>query len=246
MPWKARLYDGYVSSGQASSAQFDTGTENPQRIFAVRGPYIRNVIARHLPPDRAARIVDLACGYGAFLHYLLAAGYTNISGSDISAEQIEVAHKLGISEAKCCDMFTDLKHRDSESMDAVLMMDILEHLESVELFEILDKVFHVLKQGGRCIAHVPNAEGLYGMRVRYGDLTHERAFTQQSVQQLFRTIGFTKIQCFEDRPQVHGLKSLGRRAIWTAGTLASRILLAAETGEHGFILSQNMLVTAQK
>jgi hypothetical protein len=126
------------------------------------------------------------------------------------------------------------------------MIDILEHLENDEMFEALDEVFRVLRKGGACVAHVPNAEGLYGMRVRYSDMTHERAFAPKSAGQLFRTIGFNDVQCLEERPQVHGLKSLVRRILWTAGTLAPRILLTAETGGQSFILSQNMIVIAHK
>jgi hypothetical protein len=55
-------------------------------------------------------------------------------------------------------------------------MDILEHLENDELFGVLDQTFRVLAKGGICLAHVPNGEGLYGMRVRFGDLSHARAF----------------------------------------------------------------------
>jgi hypothetical protein len=135
---------------------------------------------------------------------------------------------------------------DSDSIDAVLAIDILEHLENGELFEVVDEIFRVLKKGGSCVAHVPNAEGLYGMRVRYADLTHERAFAPKSAQQLFLAIGFTNVECFEERPVVHGLKSLVRRILWTTGTMAHRVLLAAETAGRRFILSQNMIVVANK
>ena len=239
--WKTRLYEGYVSSGQA----LRPGAQ-PEHVFGVRGHHIRSVITRYLPKDRSARIVDLACGAGAYLYYLRVAGYTNVSGVDVSPEQIDLARSLGISGVRCRDLLAELGETGSESVDAILMIDILEHLEHDELFEVLDEVSRVLKRGGRCVAHVPNAEGLYGMRVRYSDLTHERAFAPKSATQLFRTIGFKDVECFEETPLVHGLKSLVRRILWTAGTLAPRLLLAAETGGRGFILSQNMIVTARK
>ncbi len=246
MSWKSRLYDGYVSSGQASVEQSSSIAPDPKRHFASRATYIRSVIAQHLPQDHSARIVDLACGHGSFLYFLRTAGFTNISGCDISAEQVELAHKLGIPEAKCSDINSELQSISPGSVDAVVMMDILEHLENDELFAILDHVFLVMKPGGKLLAHVPNAEGLFGMRIRYGDLTHERAFGPKSAEQLLRTVGFKNVQCFEDRPKVHGVKSLIRRILWDAGTLPHRILLSAETGGRDFVLSQNMLITAQK
>jgi SAM-dependent methyltransferase len=246
MSWKSRLYDGYVSTGQASVEQLTPIAMDPKRVFASRATYIQSVIARHLSQDHSARIVDLACGHGAFLYFLRTAGYRNISGCDISAEQIELAHKLGILEAKCRDIHSELQDIPPESIDAVIMMDILEHLENEELFAILDHILLAMKPGGTFVAHVPNAEGLFGMRIRYGDLTHERAFGPKSAEQLLRTIGFKNVQCFEDRPKVHGVKSLVRRIVWDAGTLPYRFLLSAETGGRDFILSQNMLITARK
>jgi SAM-dependent methyltransferase len=241
MAWKTRLYEGYVSSGQALRP-----AARPEDVFGIRAHHIRSVIVRYLPQDRSARIVDLACGAGAYLYYLRAAGYKDVSGIDVSPEQTDLAHRLGIHGVKRRDLLSGLAEMDSESVDTILMIDILEHLENDEMFEALDEVFRVLRKGGVCVAHVPNAEGLYGMRVRYSDMTHERAFAPKSARQLFRTIGFNDVQCFEERPLVHGMKSLVRRILWTAGTVAPRLLLTAETAGRGFILSQNMIVTAHK
>ena len=244
--WKTRLYDEYISSGQAPVPQKYAVDPLPEQVFGVRAHHIRSVIARYLPQDRSSRIVDLACGSGAYLHYLRSSGYTNISGVDVSPEQIGLAHLLGIHNAECRDLLSELSEMDSDSIDAVLAIDILEHLKNDELFDVVDEIFRVLKKGGLCVAHVPNAEGLYGMRVRYADLTHERAFAPKSAEQLFLAIGFTGVQCFEERPVVHGLMSLVRRMLWTAGTTTHRVLLAAETAGRRFILSQNMVVVANK
>jgi 2-polyprenyl-3-methyl-5-hydroxy-6-metoxy-1,4-benzoquinol methylase len=144
------------------------------------------------------------------------------------------------------DLNICLECTQSSSVGVVLLMDVIEHLTRAELFDTLDEVFRILKPGGRCIAHVPNAEGLFGMRIRYGDLTHENAFTPKSAQQVFRTIGFEEVICHEDRPVAHNLKSLVRRIIWDVFTLVPRLLLTAETGETRFVLSQNMLIVAVK
>ncbi|MNC85900.1 hypothetical protein D3C83_15190 [compost metagenome] len=125
-------------------------------------------------------------------------------------------------------------------------MDVLEHVTPAELLATLDGALRILRPGGCCLAHLPNAEGLFGMRIRYGDFTHEQAFTARSSTQVFRAAGFAAVQCFEDRPVVHGPVSLARRALWTLGMLPYRLLLAAETGETQFILSQTLLVKATK
>lgn len=238
--WKSRLYETYVSSGHAGSIDI----HEAEKLFRPRKAYLMNIIAKHFPPDRSVRILDLGCGHGAFLYFLSRAGYQDVCGIDISSEQIELAHRLGIDNARLGKLEEFLLEQGDSCVDVVLAMDILEHLTKQELFIALEGIRRVLKPNGFCIAHVPNAEGLYGMRVRYGDMTHEQAFTPRSATQMFLTAGFHEIQCYEDKPVVHGIASLMRRIIWDVGTLYDRMLLTAETGVKAGVLSQNMVIKA--
>jgi 2-polyprenyl-3-methyl-5-hydroxy-6-metoxy-1,4-benzoquinol methylase len=234
------LYEAYVSSGHAGNANADEA----EKLFRPRKAYLMNIIAKHFPADRSVRVLDLGCGHGAFLYFLSQAGYQDVCGIDISSEQIELAHRLGIDKARLGKLEDFLLEHGDGCVDVVLAMDILEHLTQQELFGALEGIRRVLKPHGSCIAHVPNAEGLYGMRIRYGDMTHEQAFTPGSARQIFRTVGFSEIQCYEDRPVVHGMTSLVRRILWDVGTLHDRMLLMAETGARAGVLSQNMIIKA--
>jgi SAM-dependent methyltransferase len=240
-PWQDRLYAVYISSGQTG----DSNAE-PDRHFAPRQPYIQRLIRDHIPHDRNIRILDLGCGHGAFLYFLQKAGYQDIHGVDVSPEQVALAHRFGIPTVEQQEIGLYLTTVGDETVDVVLLMDVLEHLTRQELFDLLDEVLRIVRPGGKCIVHVPNAAGLYGMNIRYGDLTHEMAFTPRSTQQAFSTVGFRHVQCFEDQPVIHGVTSALRWLLWKLGTIPSRILLAAETGGTSFVLSQNMLVTALK
>ena len=246
--WKRRLYDAYVSSGQAAPRPLaETHPDaSPHQVFAPFAPQTRHFIARYVPPARNARIVDLGCGDGMLVHFLLDAGYTSVTGLDLSQQQVARANRMGLWQVRQGEIDSYLARTPAESVDVVLLVDVLEHLTRSELFNVLDGVFNLLSRHGTCVAHVPNAEGLYGMRVRYGDLTHEQAFTAKSAEQLFRTIGFQQVTSHEDRPVVHGVTSLVRRGLWEVGTLLPRVLLAAETGTWGAKLSQNLVIRAVK
>ena len=239
--WKKRLYESYVSSGQAGAF-----TASAEETFRPRKSYIEHLISKYFPSDRNAEILDLGCGHGAFLYFLRKAGYARISGVDTSAEQISKAHEFGITSAVCQPAFEYISNVPSESLDMVLLFDILEHLERQELFDLLDEVYRVLRAGGVCLIHVPNGEGIFGMRIRFGDLTHVQAFTQDSGRQLLTTIGFSQVNCFEEKPVVHGVVSLIRRVLWDLGTVGPRLLVAAETGFTKPILSENLLVRSVK
>jgi 2-polyprenyl-3-methyl-5-hydroxy-6-metoxy-1,4-benzoquinol methylase len=231
--WRRRLYDRYVSSGQGGQP-------------ASRGEtlFIKKIIACHIPADRSIRILDLGCGAGGTLYWLKRAGYSNISGVDFSPEMVDAASGAGVSEARLGDLHTELSATANDSVDVVLVMDVLEHLERRILFEVCDEIFRILKPGGRIVTHVPNAEGIFGSRVRYGDLTHELAFTSSSMRQLLQTIGFREVKCYEDRPIPHGVKSCIRAFVWYVGTTGFRAIYAAETGRFDCILSQNLMATA--
>ena len=239
--WKGLLYQAYVSSGQAQAA-----TTTPEAFFLPNAPYLIRLIRRHIPPDREIRIIDLGCGSGGCLYFLKRAGYRNVAGVDVSSEQVDQARRLGIVEAQQGELDQFLRTSLPGSVDVILLLDVLEHFQRDELFEILTRVHGVLKPDGRCIVHVPNGEGLYGMRIRYGDLTHEQAFTAKSLHQVFTVIGFRGVASYEERPHVHGFVSLFRRMLWMLGTSLHRVLLMAETGERKFILSQNLLAVAWK
>lgn len=239
MSIKQKLYDNYVSTGQAK----DNSILNSKQPFQSNKPYVKKLINRFIP-NKNARVVDLACGSGMYLYILKELGYTNTVGCDISQEQIEIAHKLGITNAKHMDLVDLLLNE--RSIDCVLFIDILEHLEASEVFSILEQVHSKLTDGGRVIIHVPNAEGIFGMKIRYGDYTHEQAFTNTSLRQILMATGFQSPMFYEDKPVVHSFTSFIRLALWELLTIPFRLLALAESADRNAILSKNILVVAEK
>jgi len=237
--WKSKFYASYVSSGHAADA-----VGSAEDFLRPRKTFLVDTISTHVPPDRSSRIVDLACGPGALLYFLERAGYQNIVGVDVSEEQIAIARKLGVTSAVCATFEEFLSAQSPASADVVFAIDILEHFTRPQILDVLASIRRILKPGGRCIAHVPNSDGIFGMAVRYADFTHEIAFNPISARQVFRIVEFREVRCFEDKPRVHGFTSLVRRLIWDVGTLPSRILMVAETGVTEAILSQNMMIEA--
>jgi 2-polyprenyl-3-methyl-5-hydroxy-6-metoxy-1,4-benzoquinol methylase len=234
------LYDNYVSTGQAG-----TNVNRQAGLNIGDYPYLSNVIKQHLPSKKDIAILDLACGHGALIYCLKQLGYSNLQGVDISPQQVALAHELGLTEVKCQNIQAFLTSK-AGAFDVIFLMDILEHLTKQELFDCLDAVSQSLTANGMIVIHVPNAEGIFGMRIRYGDVTHENCFTPQSISQVLNACGIHKIACFEDKPVIHGIKSFIRYILWQGLTFPFRLLLAAETGITKSVLSQNMLVVARK
>lgn len=235
--WKQRLFDNYVTTGQAKA---------PLNLARTRDPYIERLIRQHVPADRHISILDVACGHGRLIYHLQTHGYLQVAGVDVSPEQVSLAHRLGVPQVRCCNLFEYLAESGECTFDVVFLMDILEHFGPQQTLDALDAVCRVLKQHGILVAHVPNGEGILAMRVRYGDFTHHQAFTQQSISQVLTACSFHDIRCYEDKPPIHGIKSFTRRLLWEGLTIPYRLLLAAESGIFTGIFSQNLLVTARK
>jgi len=234
--WKETVYQSYVSSGHIR----DIG-ESAASHFRPRRAFFETIIRNHFPSSRDSRVLDIGCGHGTLLYFLHEAGYYKACGVDGSKEQVEFAERLGVQGVELGNGLNFLREQETTGADVICLFDILEHLARQDAFELLTEVRRVLSPDGVCIGHVPNAEGIFGARVRYGDLTHEQAFTASSIKQMFGALEFGTVQCFEDKPVIHGIKSLVRRALWEFGTVPFRLLYVAETASSEVILSQNLL-----
>ncbi|MCX5720885.1 MAG: class I SAM-dependent methyltransferase [Nitrospirae bacterium] len=234
-----RIYERYRSRGVGAYLADDR---------ECRAPYLRHLIRKHVPPCREVKILDLGCGSGTLIYFLREAGYHCVSGVDCSPEQVAAARDLGIEGIREADLGEVLRTLDGEAVDVVIAFDVIEHMTKPELLAFADEVYRVLRTGGRWILHAPNAEALFGSRVRYADWTHEQAFTKESLEQLLRTVGFKEIHCYEDEPVIHGFKSFIRWLTWKAVRSVLRVCWLAETGGTGRdgIFSQNLLAVAGK
>lgn len=202
--------------------------------------------SRFLPEDKSARILDLGCGFGNFLYFLKKAGYRNILGVDISAEQAEAAKALGIEGVRCEDAFSFLRGR-GEEFDCIFALDLIEHLTKDEILELLDGVHQVLRPGGQLVLHLPNGASPFAGMIHYGDFTHETFLTGQSLRQVLSASGFEGIEVCPTGPVVHGLMSLGRWVFWQAIQCLLRFYLLVETGQfRGHILTQTLIAAARK
>jgi SAM-dependent methyltransferase len=240
--YRTRIYGTYVSARRQSLAPASLEGLKP------RLPYLRNLIRRYFPSDRNAAILDLGCGHGALIHLARQAGYRNLRGVDSSPEQVAAAKELRIEGIEQGDVMEALAKEPDEALDCLIAFDLIEHFNRNELISLVDEVHRVLRSEGRWIIHTANAESPFGMRSRYGDLTHELAFTRTSLSQLLLSSGFSRLDCYEDKPIPHGAKSAVRWMFWKAIRSFLSFYLVVETGDIGSdaIFSQNFLAVSFK
>ena len=240
--YRERIYAHYVRGREAPLAPIDIAG------LAPRLHLLKRIISQHFGPDRNIAIVDLGCGYGAFVHACRLAGFENVTGVDGSAEQIEAGTRLGIPGLAEGDLIAHLQTFQNEAVDIVIAFDVIEHFTKSELVGFVDEVHRVLKPGGKWIIHAPNGDSPWAQRMVYGDYTHEQAFTNSSLHQLLKSSGFRSVDCFEDTPIPHGPVSFVRYLLWKILRNVYRLQLAIETGSlnRNSALSQNLTAVAVK
>jgi 2-polyprenyl-3-methyl-5-hydroxy-6-metoxy-1,4-benzoquinol methylase len=199
-----------------------------------------------LPQELNVPILDLGCGWGGFLAFLQAKGYTNLTGVDNSPQQVEIAHRLGLKNVAVGDIFDSLNsHKDYYA--CITAFNVLEHLDKDQILPFLRAAKDALKPNGCLLLELPNANSLFGTRTRYWDFTHELSFTPTSLAQLFEVVSFERVQFRERAPVVHGVKSVIRSVLWQGIRQMLSLYLLIEQGSPGYkVFTQDMHAIAFK
>ena len=239
--YRDRLYQNYATLVMRTPDTFDAATAD--RWGKAYDYYLRH----WLPPRKDAAVLDVACGAGKLLHFFKRRGYPNLTGVDLSPEQVALARQVipGIVQG---DVLPFLEARP-DHFDLITGLDIIEHLEKPVVLHFLEACFRALRPGGRLILETVNADTPFALPILYGDFTHESCFTPQTVVALLRMTGFSAIEVRETGPVPYGysLKSSLRYLVWRV--LRAGILLAntAETGNTGSgVFTRVMISSALK
>lgn len=198
-----------------------------------------------LPEDKATRILDAGCGDGGIMWWLRRTGYANVEGVEVGEEQVEIARGLDVGPVHAGDVIPFLEaHPDTYG--AVILRNVLEHFEKADVLVLLRAAHRALASRGRLILQVPNAESPFFGRVRYGDFTHGLAFSTSSLSQVLAVTGFRDPVFHPVRTHFAGLRGLPRRLVWRIVEAFYRGLLTAELGAGRYIVTQDVLVRAER
>ena len=187
----------YPGMGYLDYYQYQTTARGihglPDVIRAAQGRvHVWNrIVLPWLPAKRGESIAELACGHGSFLWWLKERGFTQLTGVDSSAEQIEFARQVG-AETQLQDALEWLRKQAAASQRTVVAIDFLEHISKDDVMDLLAESWRVLLPSGRLILRYPNGDSpLVGMNL-FNDVTHVWTYTANCLDSLARMHGFAR------------------------------------------------------
>ncbi|MEO8584017.1 MAG: class I SAM-dependent methyltransferase [Flavitalea sp.] len=208
-------------------------------MMEVIKPWLHSV-ARNKP------ICDLGCGAGELLFALSEMGFSNLSGCDISSEQVLIA-KRKFPEVMQADLFLFLQEQPDKYFEVIIMFDVIEHLTKQEAFDLLQLINKKLSIGGMLIGHTPNGLSPFVGHVLWGDITHQWCLTPLSAQTLCKLFGLENFEAIDHLGAGRGIAGLSRRLLWKILKGFLQIFNLIETGSSGgSVWTRNFAFKANK
>jgi SAM-dependent methyltransferase len=232
--YKTKYYESYAKNHVDISA-----TDLKNRVD-TRRRYLTHAYSGFFPKNKAGKIVDLGCGYGSMLYALKKLGYKNISGVDASHDQVKFAQSLDLDVVEG-DAFEYLEKIPDDSIDMVITYDFIEHIGKDDLFRLTAIIRRKISRDGVWISHQPNAWSPFFSSVLYGDITHEFAYTPDSITRIMAYYDYKKCTFYEEKIAVHGLKSFVRYVLWKFIRIFFKAVDIVEIGLVRNIYTRNFL-----
>lgn len=171
----------------------------PENYFTSQhGVQIALAVGRHLPSG--AKVLDYACGTGALTTCLLRSGF-EVGSCDLSPDSVKLVQENNADHSKFMGAFTmDGLSSVKEKFDAVVLVELVEHVDDGILEHILNDVRNVLKSDGMVIITTPNNEDLATETVycptcdhTFHRWQHVRSWSTESLRAYLMQNGFQSI-----------------------------------------------------
>ena len=231
-------------SSQTSARQIRS-IGDVQAVMGCQTPVYNACVLPWLPVNRQALIYEAACGPGLFLLYLRQMGYTEARGSDTDEVAILLAQKLDLA-VECKNSLMAMASMMDSSVDVVVAIDFIEHLERDMFLSFITQSSRVLKPGGCLILRAPNGDSPMVGRNLFNDITHQWAYTSISLNAMLLLSGFDDVKFKDDSIAAIVRWRWIKVPLMKLAQSIMRGLIRAATRENVRYLSPSLFVCARR
>jgi 2-polyprenyl-3-methyl-5-hydroxy-6-metoxy-1,4-benzoquinol methylase len=214
-----RIVRQRMAAGSAVAAPATRPVEAPSALpfdyarFAerFRGPaeYVTESQRFYLPFFSGRRhVLDVGCGRGEFLKLMQQAGVP-ARGIEASDESVEYCRSLGL-DATRADLFAYLTGQSEASLDGIFCSQVVEHLPTDRLPEMVRICASRLATGGVLAIETPNPEclAIFGSHF-YLDPTHTRPVPSQLLAFYMEESGLGRVEVHPKAPAIETMPEVG-------------------------------------
>lgn len=171
--------------------------EEIKKRLGVYGGIAKNLQDHLTDPNFC--VLDIGCGRGEWLE-LLKELQIQAMGVDINSAMIELCTNRNLAAVQG-DAIHYLTAQPAESYNMITGFQIVEHIDSDHLLQVLKETKRVLKPDGIAIFETPNPENLIvGACNFYMDPTHIRPIPPARLQFFAQSCGFKKVDILRVNP----------------------------------------------
>ena len=155
---------------------------------------IRERLTDYLPIFAgASQVLDIGCGRGELLDLFRGAGI-GAHGIDSNQSMVQECRTRGLS-ADCDDAVAYLQRLPDESLDGVIAIQVVEHLEPAYLARLIELAFHKLKPQAPLVLETLNPACWMAFFESYlRDVTHRWPLHPDTLQYLVQASGFSTVK----------------------------------------------------
>lgn len=219
---------------------WDYESQYPDRYFAHQyGDVIIARLQRFLHGHE--QVLDFGCGMGSLVGHLLRRGH-RAAGADFSPRSIEQVRSKFAGKSLFLGAF-DPRHlvTQGRTFDAVLVVEVIEHLNDAMLSQTLRTIRRITRPGGVVIFTTPNDEQLDRSEVFCPECTHifhrfqhVRSWNTRSLRNSLERESFSVTHAFTTDFQA----SFRRHKYLTLRSLVTRLV-------HGRLSQPNLVVVGR-
>jgi len=191
----------YISRFYANQSRLRgiTSAEDVQAIESLQSVVYDRLLSKYLETYKDKKVVEIACGSGIFMRYLRNRGFVETLGIDIADQNVDICISQGFKVIKA-DALKWLASQPTESVDVIVAIDFIEHIDKQAFVDFLDTVHSVLSPNGLFIARGPCGDSpFFGLNF-YNDITHETVFTSTALRVTMLLCNMEVIELIDEYP----------------------------------------------